>query len=189
MSETAAVLARIVERLDAVGVAHMIAGSLASSVHGRPRTTQDIDIVIDADETSVAALVASLPRDEWYVDVDAAKDAVRRRSMFNLIDLSTGWKIDLVIRKMRTFSVEEFSRRQPHVVLGVSVQVASAEDTVVTKLEWSKSSGGSERQLRDVSGIVELKGAALDLHYIERWIAELGLEDEWARVRAGDVDG
>lgn len=186
MSQTGDVLARIVALLDAAGIPHMLAGSLASSVHGRPRTTQDVDLVIEADEERIAKFVASLSPDEWYADAGVARDAVRRRSMFNVIDLVTGWKVDLVTRKARAFSAEEFARRKSHVVLGVNVPVASAEDTIITKLEWSKLSNGSERQRRDVQGILELKGNELDFEYIERWIRDLALEEEWSCVHRAE---
>ena len=103
---------------------------------------------------------------------------MQRRSMFNAIDRSA-WKIDFILRKARPFSVEEFARRTPVQILGVPVFIASAEDTIVAKLEWSKLSGGSERQHRDVAGVLATMKDQLDRDYIERWVRELGLEPEW----------
>jgi len=137
----------------------MIAGSFASAAHGLPRTTQDLDVVIDPPSTQALELmVGSMPTDEYYVDADAARESLRRRSMFNVVDHSSGWKIDFIIRKNRDFSREEFARRMPFSLLDVPVFVASPEDTVVAKLEWSKLSGGSERQRRDVAGILRTVG-------------------------------
>jgi hypothetical protein len=182
MSDTADVITKVTTLLDAARIPYMVAGSFASSIHGKPRTTQDLDVVIDADRQSVEALVRELPPDDWYADLDAARDAVQRRTMFNLIDMTSGWKVDLIVRKNRPFSIAEFERRTLTEALGVSFHVATAEDTVIAKLEWSKDSGGSERQRRDIQGILELKGSAIDRAYVERWVADLGLADEWHAV-------
>jgi hypothetical protein len=107
---------------------------------------------------------------------------LRRRSLFNVIDHSTGWKADMILRKARPYSVEEFRRRQAARMLDVEVFVATAEDTVLTKLEWAKLAGGSERQLRDAEGIVELRRGGLDRAYMDRWARELGVEDLWERI-------
>jgi hypothetical protein len=183
MAVVADILQRVSTLLDAAGIPFMVAGSFASSVYGQPRTTQDLDVVIDADRAAVRAFVKSLPSAEWYADEDAADDAVLRGSMFNLIDLKTGWKVDLVIRKDRDFSRSEFARRVLTVALGgITVPMATAEDTIIAKLEWSKASGGSERQRRDVRGIVDARNDRLDHEYLESWIVSLELSDEWRAV-------
>ncbi len=188
MTELQALLRRLVHILDEVGVPFMIAGSFASAAHGLPRTTQDVDVVIDpATAAALDALVAALPPDEYYVDEAVAREALRRRSMFNVIDQASGWKVDFIIRKDRAFSRDEFARRQAISLLGVPVFVASPEDTIVAKLEWSLQSGGSERQLRDVAGIVATLGETLDRAYVERWVANLGLEAEWQRAQQADL--
>jgi hypothetical protein len=184
MTELGGFLERLVGLLDGAGVPFMIAGSFASAAHGLPRTTQDLDVVIDPPRPeSLDALVSSMPPDVYYVDADAARDALRRRSMFNVVDQASGWKVDFIIRKNRPFSRAEFSRRMKISLLGVPVFVASPEDTIVAKLEWSKQSGGSERQRRDVAGIVATMGDRLDRAYLERCVGELGVEDEWAQAR------
>jgi len=164
----------------------MVAGSFASTFHGVARATQDLDLVIDPTTAALDTLLASLDPDAYYVDLDTARDALRRRSQFNVIDMATGWKAALIIRKARPFSVEEFACRQPAELLGTHTYVATAEDSIVAKLEWAKQSD-STRQLRDVAGIVAIRGDSLDLAYIEGWVHALTLEAEWARVRAGDV--
>ena len=180
------VLQRIVDALDAQGIPHMLVGSFASSVHGAARTTKDINLVVDPSPETLDRFLASLDDEVYYVDRDVARSALRTRGMFNVIDLQTGWKVDIIVRKPRDFSREELSRRQLDVVDGVRVHVSSPEDTVVAKLEWSKSAGGSERQRADAREIVAVQGDALDRAYIERWVAELGLADEWAIVSAAD---
>ena len=188
MSEVGHFLARLVAALDAAGIPHMVAGSFASTLHGVPRTTQDIDVVVDPTPSSLGVLLAGLPAPDYYVSSDAARDALARRAMFNVIDVATGWKADLIILKARPFSIEEFRRRVPTRMLDVDVFVATPEDTILTKLEWSNLSGGSERQLRDVAGILQVLGAVLDVGYIERWASKLGVEDAWRRMQGPDQD-
>jgi len=179
----AGTLERIVERLRAAGIPHMLAGSFASTYHGTPRTTQDIDLVIDPSHEALERFVAGLPPSEFYVSVDAAREALAGHTQFNVIDVTTGWKIDLIVRRDRAFSVEEFRRRQPARLFEATVDVASAEDTVIAKLEWARL-GESERQLRDVAGIIAVQAGALDREYVERWAGELRLLDLWRRALA-----
>jgi hypothetical protein len=174
-------LRRLVGLLDRSQIPHMVAGSFASTLHGTPRSTQDIDLVIDPSGEALFAFVASLAPDEYYASDPAARDALRRRGQFNVIDMATGWKADLIVRKARSYSVEEFRRRKPERILGVDVFVATPEDTILTKLEWAAISG-SERQLRDVTGILDVKREDLDRAYIERWAQELGVLDAWQRL-------
>jgi hypothetical protein len=180
------VLRRLVQALDAEGISYMVAGSFASGFHGVPRSTLDVDVVVDLDRAALDRFLAHLDEATYYVDVDVARTALRERSMFNIIDLPTGWKIDIVIRKARPFSREEMSRRRLADIAGVSVYVASPEDTIVAKLEWSTQAGGSEKQRRDARDILAMHRDALDRAYIEHWVAELGLADEWAIVSAAD---
>lgn len=182
MTDLGDFLARLVERLEAAQVPYMLAGSVASTFHGMPRSTQDVDVVVELSSQSLSKLLSELPDDAYYVSADAARDALRRQAQFNIIDLATGWKADLIVRKSRPFSAEEFQRRVRAEVFGVGTWIASPEDTVLSKLEWSKRGGGSERQLRDVVGIVELRGAELDRAYIKKWAAALRVEDLWERA-------
>jgi len=160
----------------------MLAGSTASSFHGEPRTTHDIDLVVELGEHGLPGLRAAFPEDDYYYDDGAARTAVRTGRQFNIIDMATGWKADLIIRKRRAFSKEEFQRRVMVEIEGFSVWIASAEDVVLSKLEWSARSG-SERQLRDVAGVLRLGGAGTDTEYIETWVAVLGLEPQWVAAQ------
>ena len=175
---TTDVLRRMVARLDAASISFMLTGSFANAVYGAPRATQDIDLVIDCDEARLQTFVQALPREEYYVDEDAALEALRTEGLFNVVDLSTGWKIDLIVRKNRQFSVEEFSRRRRVEIDGVSLAVATAEDTIVAKLEWARL-GGSARQLEDVASVLRLRRADLDISRIERWVERLQLSAQW----------
>src|SRR5258707_9535329 len=99
-------LARLAGKLTEAGIPHMVVGSFASSFHGIPRSSQDLDLVIDPRADSLQRFLASLPPAEYYADADAALDALRRRGQFNVIDMATAWKADLIVRKARAFSVQ-----------------------------------------------------------------------------------
>lgn len=176
-------LARLTTKLTSAGIPHMVVGSFASSYHGIPRSSQDLDLVIDPDASSLRRFLADLSVDEYYVDTDTALDAFRRRSQFNVIDMATAWKADLIIRKARPFSIEEMRRCTKGDLLGTLVAIASPEDTVISKIEWAKSGGGSDLQLRDAAGVLQIRGANLDFAYLERWISGLGLSELWEQVR------
>jgi hypothetical protein len=176
------VFQRIAAALDRSGIAYMLSGSFASAYYGAPRSTQDIDLVIEATQAQLRVFIEGLSSDDYYVDLDAALQAHQRQSMFNVIDLATGWKIDLIIRKSRAFSEEEFRRRQLVNLQDLTLFVASVEDIVLSKLEWSKLAQ-SRRQIEDVAGILRMQWESLDLSYLEKWIHALGLKSEWEDAR------
>ncbi len=172
------VLQRIILVLDQARIAYMLSGSFASAYYGAARSTQDIDFVIQATSEQLRSFIDALPVSEYYADLDSALEAHQRQSMFNLIDQATGWKIDLIIRKSRPYSHEEFRRRQRVSLHDVPLFVASAEDVIVSKLEWAKLAG-SRRQIEDAAAILRVRWDALDHSYLAKWIAELGLKKEW----------
>jgi hypothetical protein len=172
------VFQRITAGLNRAGIAYMLSGSFASAYYGAPRSTQDIDLVIEATLGQLRVFVHSLPSNEYYVDLDAALEAHKRQSSFNVIDLATGWKVDLIIRKSRPFSAEEFRRRQQVKLHGIPLFLASAEDVVISKLEWSNLAK-SQRQIEDAAAILRVRWAELDHSYLEKWVLELGLKPEW----------
>ena len=174
-------LGAIVQELRRFEIPHMLAGSFASSYHGDPRTTQDIDLVIDPSRDALERFVQGLDSERFYVSAEAARAAFERRGQFNVVMLESGWKVDLILRKDRPFSRSEFERRRTAEIAGVEVSVASAEDTIVAKLEWAQR-GESERQLRDVVGILQISAESLDREYVDRWVEALGLEELWKRA-------
>jgi hypothetical protein len=175
------VFRRIASAFDRADIPHMLTGAFASSIHGIPRATPDIDFVIEADERRLSAFVRSLRADEYDVDVVAATQALRDGTQFNILDLHTGWNVDLIMRKARQFSIEEFDRREPLEIAGTTLHVATAEDTIITKLERARL-GGSSRLLEDVASILRTNDA-LDMSYIERWVVPLGVVPEWAATK------
>ena len=178
----AALLAGTIAQLERAGVPYMITGSVASSYHGEPRATRDLDVVIDPGPGGIDRLVGELEAAGLYVDVEAALGALDNRSQFNAIDATTGWKVDFLLRKDRPFSREEFGRRTRANLLGTPAWIASPEDTIIAKLEWAGPSG-SDRQLRDVAAMLDIGGQSVDLVYIDRWVAGLGLHRAWSRAR------
>lgn len=97
-------------------------------------------------------------------------------------DLTTGWKIDCLIRKDRPFSETEFGRRIRADLEGVTLFIATAEDLLLAKLEWAQR-GGSERQIADAAGLLRVRGVELDLAYLTHWVGALGLHDQWERAQ------
>jgi hypothetical protein len=182
----AEVFQRITTALGQAGIPNMLTGSFASAYYGAPRTTQDIDLVIEATPDQLQSFVRLLPSAEYYVDLDAALEARRQESLFNVVDMATGWKIDLILRKSRPFSQEEFRRRKSVHLQGLDLFITTAEDAVISKLEWARRAR-SQRQIEDVAAILRARWELLDQSYLEKWIVELGVIDEWnaARLAAG----
>lgn len=118
----------------------MLTGSFASSYHGAPRATQDVDLVIAPTADQIRAFVASVMGDEFYVDEGAALEALRMEGQFNLIDKRTGWKVDLIIRKSRPFSREEFDRRRVVEIEGADVPVSSGKSIPVNQRQRAYAS-------------------------------------------------
>jgi|SRR6185436_1028507 len=174
---------RLIAALEHAEVPYMVTGSYASSAHGTPRATNDIDIVIAPTDAQLWELIREFPADRYYADEDDAFDAFATRSQFNVIDYATGWKADLILKKDREFSDLEFSRRRPHRIGNAVVYMARPEDILIAKLEWNKI-GESERQLEDAAGIIRRQGEALDRSYVLRWVLELELEEQWQRALA-----
>ena len=175
MTDAARFLAWLAKILERAGIPYMVTGSLGSTLHGEPRATNDVDVVIDPSEEQLDALLDSLG-EEFYVSLAAAREALKRRGMFNVIDTSSGLKADLIIRKNRPFSAEEFARRKPTTVQGIEVCAVSAEDAILSKLEWCKG-GQSERQFRDALGVAIVQGNKLDVPYLRKWSRELNVDD------------
>ena len=179
-------LLRVATALEANGIPYMLTGSLASSMYGIPRATNDIDIVIAPNRAQLLSFIQLFQRVGLTVHTETAMTALRTRTQFNVVDLRHGWKVDLIIRKDREFSTTEFERKETHDVEGMRLTIATPEDVLVAKLEWAKM-GDSERQIEDAAGILKMQRETLDLNYIERWVEVLDVRQQWraARERAG----
>ncbi len=171
----------IVEAFDSLGVDYCIAGSVASSAHGIARATLDVDLVADLVPNNVSALVSAL-QETFYIDKDAALDAITRRAMFNVIHLDTMLKVDIYVLTTRDFDRSSFARRiQVSLEEGESARkyyIDTAEDTVLHKLEWYRLGGEcSERQWHDILGVLRVKEATLDQGYMRNWATKLNVSD------------
>jgi hypothetical protein len=168
-------LGRLIRLLNEAGIPYMVAGSMGSSIHGRPRATQDADVVIDPTEDQLESFLALLGQD-YYVSRDAALDALRHRTMFNVVDLEGGGKADLIIRKDRPYSRREFERRLQVDAMGQMLWVVAPEDIILSKLEWMKGRQ-SDVQYSDALAVAVTQWGSLNLEYLRKWADELGVED------------
>ncbi len=160
----------------------MVVGSFASNLYGNGRGTQDIDVVITATADQIRAFLSAFPVSQYYFDVEAGIEACRQKSMFNILDMVRGWKIDLIFQKPGAFHQQAFLRRTAAQIDGVDVFALTAEDVIVSKLEWAKM-GESSRQIEDVAGVLKEQKEKLDLPYIEKWVQELDLTAQWSQAR------
>ena len=186
-SEVVAALTPVVEALTSLGVAYRVGGSVASSALGVPRSTLDADIVCDITEPLVDQLVTRL-QGEYYVDAEMIRDAIRRRSSFNLIHLATMMKVDVFVKKGDAFSRESFGRvvRKPleEDAAAKAFDLTTPEDIILRKLEWYELGGRvSERQWKDAVGVLAVQKGALDDEYLAKWAKELGVEELLERAR------
>ena len=146
----------------------------------------DIDLVAEMAESHIPEFVSALVGD-YYVDADMIREAIRERSSFNLIHQATMFKVDVFIPKGRLYDREAMRRRhrERFSAEGLEVPVATAEDIVLAKLEWFERGGrSSERQWRDVLGIIRMQGEALDAEYLQHWAAELGVAELLSKAAA-----
>jgi hypothetical protein len=180
MDESLELLLKVVEVLEDLGVSYHVGGSFASSVHGNPRQTRDADVVADLPASAVPTFVSRL-QDEFYLDADRIVQAIQRRSSFNLIHLTTGFKIDIFLLGTGAFDRSEFARHGLQRLvddLPREFLVKSAEDTILRKLQWYRLGGqSSDRQWLDVLGILRAQGERLDRSYLRHWARDLGVEN------------
>jgi hypothetical protein len=179
-SQDLTVALRVIETLEDLGISYHLGGSIASSIHGTPRQTRDIDIAVDLPATAVAAFVAGLQR-EFYLDEERIRAAIQRKASFNLIHLETGLKIDVFVRSAEPFDLSEFQRQAPYRLVQEpprDVVVKSAEDIVLRKLLWYRIGHEvSDRQWSDIQGVLRTQGERLDRTYLRRWAEDLEVAD------------
>ena len=169
----------VADVLEQLGVAYHLGGSVASSLYGEPRPTQDIDLVASLQPSHVRLFVALLYLD-YYIDDSSIRDAIRHKTSFNVIHVDMGMKIDIFIPKMGAFDQDELQHIRHMSLLsdGRSFPVSSPEAMVLRKLEWFEMGGrGSTRQWSDLIGILQNEADSLDLAYLNRWARVLNVYD------------
>jgi hypothetical protein len=177
-------LKHVVQILTSMGIDYMLTGSVASSLQGEPRSTHDIDLVVVLPPEVVRQLVAAFPPPEFFLSEDAILDALRHRSMFNLLAMAEGEKVDFWMLTDEPFDRSRFARKRVEQVLGMQLKVSAPEDTILAKLRWANLSGGSEKQFTDALRIYEVQGTNLDVDYLNHWASQLGIADLWKRVQS-----
>ena len=178
----------VIEVFDALGIRYQIGGSVASSAYGIARATLDVDLVADLNERQIRPLFNRL-RDAYYIDEDRVRDAVARRSSFNIIHLGSMLKVDVFVLKSHPYDQAAFARaRREKLGEGALTRqhyLASPEDVILKKLDWYRQGGCiSERQWNDALGVLKVQQSSLDMQYLRHWAATLGLTDLLLRALA-----
>jgi len=180
LPEPIAVTAKVTAVLETLDVPYFIGGSLASTLYGMIRTTQDSDIIAEMRAGHIRPFVLAL-QDEFYLDEEMIAAAVANRSSFNIIHRESMFKVDVFIPQERVFIKKQFARARRELLSAdpvVQAYVSSAEDTLLAKLEWFRMGGeSSERQWRDVLGVLKVQAGTLDLDYLRSTAIELNVED------------
>ncbi len=175
-------LKKVIQALDQAGIQYMITGSLVSSLQGEPRSTHDIDMVVAIQESKVHGLIETFPPPNFYLDEDSILNAINRQSMFNLIDVNAGDKVDFWILTEKPFDQSRFSRKISEEFMGLKMQVSTPEDTILAKLRWAKLSGGSEKQFTDALRVYEVQYGKLNIDYLKHWVKKLDVKSLWKRL-------
>ncbi len=188
LNETLRVTLELAGILEDLGIDYLVGGSVASSLHGIPRATQDVDMLARMEQSHVGPLVDKLG-EQYYWDEKAIRHAVRQKGTFNLIHLNSMFKIDVFVCSDDKLLLEEMSRAKKVTVSEDPIRtlrVSDAADIVVQKLLWYEQGGRvSERQWNDVMGVLKVSGRELDLEYARKWAKEKGLEELLDEALAG----
>jgi hypothetical protein len=183
--EDIAVVRQFTEIIERLGIAYAVGGSMASSVYGEVRFTQDADITVEPFGAKSNQLFAAL-KDSFYISRSAMKQALEESGSFNVIHLTSAFKIDVFIRKDRPFDRQMLARRRQIKLSDAHspFAVVSPEDIILLKLEWFRDGGRtSERQWNDVLGIIRVQGKNLDTNYLEKWADVLGVSELLHKVQ------
>jgi len=173
----------VIQALETVGIPYMITGSQASAYYGEPRFTRDIDIVADINPGQVEDLITYFPSNEFYYDKEMIETEIKRRGQFNIIHTVSGLKVDIILTKTTPFSQTEFARRNRSAIFpDQDAYFASAEDVILKKMEYYRE-GGSEKHLRDITGILKVSGEEIDRTYIDQWARRLDLNEIWEAIQ------
>ncbi|MHC1784057.1 MAG: hypothetical protein AB9891_15100 [Anaerolineaceae bacterium] len=175
-NEPIEVTIKVTHVLESLGIPYLISGSLASALYGMIRTTQDSDIVAEMRLEHLEPFVLAL-QDDFYMDDEMIAESIQRHSSFNIIHRESMFKVDVFIPRPRPFLQSQLVRAQNQTFLfesEVSAKFASPEDIILAKLEWYRLGGEvSERQWRDILGVLKTRAGELDLDYLRKWANEL----------------
>jgi len=165
-----------------MAVPHFVVGSMASIAYGEARFTQDIDIVAAFEPRHLPDLMTAFPRPEFFLNIDAERDAIRTGFQFNVIHPMSGNKIDFILPHPGAWATAQMVRRRPVRLLPErDVMTAAPEDVILGKL-WYYTEGGGDRHLRDIAGILRVTGDGVDRTEVARWAVQLGYIDLWEQI-------
>ena len=174
----------VIEAFSELRVPYFVTGSVATSLYGEPRDTMDVDIVADLREEHVPALCARFASPEYYLSEDAARQAIRHKSQFNILQSDTGLKADIMVPEMNAFNRSRFKRaREWPTSKNVRAFYTSPEDAIIKKMDFFRE-GGSEKHLRDIAGILKISPEDVDKEYVTRWARDMDLTDIWELVQS-----
>jgi len=174
-------LIRVAKVLESLPARYAVVGSIASTLYAEPRLTLDIDIVVELEDRMVEPLCSHFAAPEYYVSIPAARDAVWRRSQFNIQHIYSGIKVDLMIAKGTAWSQAQLSRtRRLTVGPNAQVNVAAPEDVILGKL-WYYAEGGSDKHLRDITSMLNLD-PKIDRADIANWARSMSTLTGWEAV-------
>jgi hypothetical protein len=165
----------------ALHIDYMITGGSALGFWGHIRTTMDVDIVIHIREHQITPLLEALQK-EAYVDMVHAKNAFSTHTMFNILHKKTFFKIDLIPLKEDPYEMEKFNNKKEIFYENLNLFVISPEDLILSKLQWNRSIGGSERQMKDCESLYRLNQNNLNFPYLKKWVSCLHLEDSFHNI-------
>jgi hypothetical protein len=169
----------VIERLD---LSYFITGSIASIHYGEHRLTNDVDIVVRLPMELVEPFCAAFPPPEFYVSIEAARQAIAQGGQFNILQPATGLKVDIMVPKKTFYDHLRFSRAVlEEADEGWRVRFCAPEDVILKKMEYYKE-GRHEKHLRDITGMLMISGPRIDRNYIEYWAGELGVRDIWHAI-------
>ncbi len=172
----------MVQVFESLRIPYLVTGSVASMLYGEPRFTNDIDIVADIPVEKIKEMKKHFPEGEFYFDEKMVQDAVSKKSSFNIIHPASGLKVDVMIRTSSPFDESRFKRgRRLPPARGWEATFAAPEDVMIKKMEFYKA-GGSEKHLRDITGMLKMSGKAIDTDYIQRWAEKLSLTQIWEAI-------
>lgn len=163
---------KITDVLNESDIPYMLSGSVAMSIYIIPRATRDFDFIIHLEPKNIDRFIQHF-QDGYYCDKEAIQDAVKRRSMFNIIDHASGFKADFVVLKDEVFRKEEFSRRKKVDFFDKTIYVVSPEDLLLSKLIWIQDFQ-SAQQMEDIKNLAVIDH--LDWPYITKWLDQLNLK-------------
>ena len=177
-------LRQVVDTLERLDLPYLITGSMATILYGEPRFTNGIDVVVQLPANRIDALVECFPSEEFYLDSERIRQAVAARTQFNILHPASGLKIDIMIPAMDAFDRSRFARATlAHPADDSEATFAAPEDVIIKKMQFY-AKGGSEKHLRDITGVLQVSGTEVDRDYVAEWADRLWLRAIWDQILA-----